>query len=163
MKQASIIAEFQLVDHFVEELVVRNSIGILRDEDEKAIKEISIYGVSAGSFEEYHAGKLGISLSFECSKKGNEGEKISVEVKISGEFEARISETMDADRFKQMLLGNGIATLYSISRAVIATTTAQCLSSGQVRIPMLNVLEYLASHPEKAEGMSAGKSNDDEC
>jgi len=155
----SLEAEFQLVDHYVEDLSIKNSITALHDEDGRIIKAIDIYHVGVDLSKTHHIGELGLSLHFVCQKKGATKEKIAVKMKIIGQFMARVSDSMSADKFKQMLFGSGTAALYSVSRAIIATTTAQCLSSGQVRIPMINVLEFLASQMEEAEEMEKEEGN----
>ena len=149
MKRAPIEAEFQFHDHVVEELSIKSTILKLLDEDQRTIEKIDIYKIETWEQDSLHIGEIGLSLCFVCSKEASADANITVEMKIVGAFFASITESMNAERFQEMLYTNGTAALYSIARAVIATTTAQCLVSGQVRIPMINVLEFLKSQPEE--------------
>jgi len=150
MSFPSIESDFQFLNHLVEELSIKSSLSELQDDDERVIKDVDIYGLRATSSEEHYLGEIGLSLQFACSKKGHAEEEIVIELKIIGRFIASI-ESMTTDDFKKMLLGNGTATLYSIARAIISTTTAQCMSSGQVRIPMINVLKFLATTDDEPQ------------
>ena len=151
MKYSSIEAEFQFRDHVVEELNIKNTIIELLDEDQRSIKTIDIYRIETEEQNGDHVGEIGLSLCFVCNKKDAVDKSITVEMKIMGQFSAKITESMSLERFREMLRANGTATLYSIARSVIATTTSQCLVFGQVRIPMINVLEFLGSYDEEGK------------
>ena len=59
---------------------------------------------------------------------------------IEGCFNA--SSEFGEENFKNMLELNGIASLYSIARGFVQSTSSQTLLAGSVLLPLINVIEY---------------------
>ena len=81
-----------------------------------------------------------------------ENKKYNVSMSIEGCFTAPVE--IGKDMFKQMLQINGLTSLYSVARGFIQSTTSQTLMSGNVLLPMFNVVQYSEDLNEKKEKQS---------
>lgn len=143
MKPKNIHSPFQLKDHYVDELIVKNKSIVLSRDDQHNLRDISIIGAEVKDDLDNFTGSLSLSINVSCKRKDDSKSTISVKIVLTGIFLAGKSEEMDLKKFQDMLILNGATSLYSIARAIIATTTAQCLSSGKVLLPMVNIFEML--------------------
>ena len=148
MKEQAIKSSFQLLSHCVEELDIKNKIFILDADDsktfKKTLKDVSIKDANMHEDSERFWGNLSLFISIQCKSKSNSRKTICVKIKISGMFTGE-KGSMDKEQFQNMLITNGSASLYSMARAIITTTTSQCLPSGHVTLPMVNVFQLLNS------------------
>lgn len=142
MKEQAIKAPFQLLSHSVDELNIKNRMSILNADVSKTLKDVSIKDAHVNESTELFIGDLTLFISTQCKNKANPRETISVKLTISGIFTGK-KDSIDKEAFQKMVVTNGTTSLYSIARAIITTTTSQCLSSGQVTLPMINVLKLL--------------------
>ena len=62
---------------------------------------------------------------------------------------------MSKEDFFKMLEISGTACLYSIARANIINISSQCLLHGQLRVPMINVFEYVKSKEVEYPSLSS--------
>lgn len=61
------------------------------------------------------------------------------------------SNTLEEEKFKEMLEINGCATLYSIARSIIISITSQSFANGPCILPMINVYNMVDQQAEDEE------------
>lgn len=86
---------------------------------------------------QFYSGTIILNIKVNISQNKN---KYNVDISIEGCFNA--PSEIGEETFKSMLELNGIASLYSIARAFVQSTTSQTLLAGSVLLPMINVVEY---------------------
>lgn len=136
-----ITSDFQFIDHRINSLKVKNSFSDIPNEH---ILQLSLgYKETPAEKATEDGNYLGrLRLMVRCSGQdpAKEGAEISIQLVVEGLFCAS-EDTMDIDVFNEMLVINGLATLYSIVRSIIISVSAQCCTNGQIRVPMLNMVE----------------------
>jgi len=134
---------FQLMTHSVDELNVKNTLMALGPDDERILRDFSVENAEMHEDEAEYFGEVTIFINIQCKKKGARKKNISVKLKLTGLFTAEKTDEMTKNNFQRMLITNGTSSLYSIARAIISTTTSQCLAAGHVILPMVNVFQIL--------------------
>jgi len=80
-----------------------------------------------------------IQLNIKISASIQDAGKFSVNLVIEGGFKAPLA--VDEERFDRFMRVNGSASLYSIARGFITSTTAQAFSGGSVILPLINTMK----------------------
>lgn len=78
--------------------------------------------------------------------------KINISITLEGIFSY---DEPDKEKFRQMMLLNGLSTLYSIARSYILTISSMTLASGKITLPMINFLK-LSELKQKEELKNEG-------
>lgn len=82
-----------------------------------------------------------VILQLEVSvKSDNQNKKTEIELITEGAFSTL---TLDQEEFKRLLVLNGGSALYSIARATLLNVTANVYDEGSIKLPMINLFEYL--------------------
>lgn len=90
---------------------------------------------------------INVSVSNSNEETDNQNEQCDIKLSMEGCFKAPVK--MPEEEFKEMLETSGAASLYSIARGFIISTTAQSSLGGQVIIPLLNFFEIPKSDAEE--------------
>ncbi len=141
-------SDFQIVGTSVKSLKLRNDFILLPNQ--RAVKRTLDISHAILSVEASDDGRftgvvqLEIKVAFSHEKK-----KYKLDMAIEGCFTAPTE--MGEDAFRDMLNINGITSLYSISRGFVQSVSAQTLLSGNVLLPMINVVAYSVNKNEPEE------------
>lgn len=85
-------------------------------------------------------GILRLFISVCAQHKEEEEKNAMLHLVTEGYFSSNKQQT-EKEEFEKMLALNGCATLYSISRAIIMTTSSQTFNFGDIVLPMVNVIK----------------------
>lgn len=140
-------SEFKIIGSTVKSIKIKNDfLSLNNNNDMKRTIDISHL---VGNTELIDDGKtffgtiiLNIKVKISQKKK-----KYDLDMSIEGCFKAPIE--IGEDTFKDMLEVNGIASLYSIARGFVQSTSSQTLLSGSVLLPLINAIEYSRNMSEK--------------
>lgn len=150
-------AGFQFTDHKINKLIVNNSlVGISEEMALQLSLAFKPCPAKKANKDGLYLGRLKLLIETSGQDPVREGKGISIELEVEGLFCAS-EDAMDISVFNKMLAINGLATLYSIARSIIISISAQCCTSGQMRIPMLDMVEVYKASTEKAQVDSAGE------
>lgn len=136
---------FQLVNNRITKFNVNNTLYSLDDADlKKEIKDLDYTVDELGDEEDCYIGVLSLSIKVKASrkKKDKSTESLSLSICVQGAFNSP-KDKLTKEIFEEMLKVNGTACLYSIARANIISISSQCALEGQMRLPMLNVIEFV--------------------
>lgn len=154
---ANIKSDFQFIDHKINKLAIENELSELTG---TIYYDLSIEVKNTPAIEEDENGNyIGlVNLTLDVSGRSpNQDDKcIKIKLELEGGFTAPGNNVVLED-FNEMLDINGVATLYSVARSVIVSISAQCCTNGQVRIPMLNMIEVRKAIDEAEEAESRPK------
>lgn len=123
------------------------------------------------SMENGNSESKGFELRPKIGKIFEDGEKLfgdidlDIEVRVQDENNSEISYTFNMtingcfsvdknvseDQFKEMLIINGSAALYSIARGFIMGVSAQTMLNGKITLPLLNFTDMPKQGTEKTE------------
>ncbi|MDR2898791.1 MAG: hypothetical protein LBU94_00570 [Clostridiales bacterium] len=147
MGLTKIESPFQMMNHRVEKISIDNKLISLQNTSKGTINKISIDEITIEDDfdgDDKFMGNISLNIDVSCKNESKPKEKITVKITLCGYFVGdKAVDGMDRERFERMLYVNGTTSLYSIARSIITTTTSQCLISGKVVLPMINVLEFL--------------------
>lgn len=87
--------------------------------------------------EQYLSGVLQLNIDVLVQ---DENRKYLLDLTIEGGFIAPLE--IGEETFREMLVLNGITSLYSIARGFVQSTTSQTLTEGSILLPMFNVTAY---------------------
>ena len=148
---ADMKADFQFIDHKIKRLEINNDFS---DLVRKLTYNLSLEVTDTPAIEENEQGDFVGSVSLTVKVVGKSSEQddrcISVVLELEGGFFAS-KDDMSLEVFNKMLQLNGLTTMYSIARSIIISVSAQCCPNGQVRLPMLNMVEVRNAMDEAAE------------
>ena len=74
--------------------------------------------------------------------------KTDVKITLEGEFASSLKT--DEENFRNLLLLNGTAALYSIARGKVEAISSLAYHSGKITLPMINVVDFLKSKNKKS-------------
>lgn len=133
------LSEFQIIGSTIKSVKIKNDFLSLNSNNLKRKIDISHLLGNIELIEEgqFFSGTIVLNIKVNISENKR---KYSLNISIEGCFNApsKISE----ETFKNMLEVNGITALYSIARGFVQSTSSQTLLSGNVLLPMINVVEY---------------------
>lgn len=145
-------SEFQLRNCKIEKLKLNNDFIALPSPEELKLS-ISIKN-AISNIEEKNDNFLFANLKLDLevmSEADVNDQNIYIRILLNGIFTFNGN---DKERFTEMLLLNGNATLYSIARSHIITLSALSCVSGQITLPMINFVKLLEmSKTENQENM----------
>lgn len=137
------LSAFQIVGSTIKSVKIRNDLLTLNNNN-NVKRKIDISHL-LGNIELLDDGKtlsgtiiLNIKVNISENKK-----KYILEMSIEGCFNA--PSEIGEETFKNMLEVNGITSLYSIARGFVQSTSSQTVLSGNVLLPMINVVAYSKS------------------
>lgn len=137
------LSAFQIVGSTIKSVKIRNDLLTLNNNN-NVKRKIDISHL-LGNIELLDDGKtlsgtiiLNIKVNISENKK-----KYILEMSIEGCFNA--PSEIGEETFKKMLEVNGITSLYSIARGFVQSTSSQTVLSGNVLLPMINVVAYSKS------------------
>lgn len=90
-----------------------------------------------------------INVLISDNKEENDSQNEQCDIKLLMEGCFKAPAEMTEEEFKEMIETSGAASLYSIARGFIISTTAQSSLGGQVIIPLLNFFEIPKSDAEE--------------
>lgn len=143
MNVDKIVAPFQLIGTKILKFTLTND--YVAFSPQSPIKCDASYSIeSVEKQDELYTGI--IRLQIKSVFKGRDKSKLSCNTHIEGCFAAG---DMDEDTFRKMLGINGCASLFSIARAFICSTTALATSGGQMILPMINTFKLIEGETDK--------------
>lgn len=131
-------AKFQLVACRIVETKIKNDFVTIDDEDANK-KQLDI-SHEIIDVQENENGRVGILRLHTTLKISQSKAKYNMGIVYEGCFVS--DKETDAETFEKLLNINGVTALYSITRAFVASTSAQVLHGGKIMLPMINVIEY---------------------
>ncbi len=145
-------SEFQLVNNRIININLSNNLFSVNDSKiKKEIRKLD-YNYNLIDNDELHAGILQLFVEI-IALEENEESALQISMGLDGCFTAG-KESMDKNQFIEMLEISGTACLYSIARANIINLSSQSIIEGQLRLPMINVYDFV-------EGKKAERTNQD--
>lgn len=151
---ADIKAGFQFIDHRIKRLEIKNGFSDLLG---RINYQLSLEVADTPATEENENGDYVGYVSLIVKAKGEspelDGQSISIVLEVEGGFFA-CKNDVPLEAFNEMLQINGLTTMYTIARCIIISVSAQCCPNGQVRIPMLNMMEVRKAIDEAEEAES---------
>jgi preprotein translocase subunit SecB len=140
MNVKKISSSFQLLDTIVTELNIKNEIAQIGRCDIRQANKFDVdYGIeSIEQNEDAFFGSVFVTVRFVIK----DGKKTDLDlfVREVGYFGGSAKVFSEED-FKKALTINGVASLISVVRSTIMTITNQIFTSGNVKIPLLNVMQ----------------------
>ncbi|HHU72182.1 MAG TPA: hypothetical protein GXZ21_09140 [Clostridiales bacterium] len=127
--------------------VVNNIVSISSDVVRKIGLEIVPSEIIMDQEKKY--GKLLMKIVVELEE--NLKNVANIELVIEGAFSAPSS--VDENTFKELVLINGAASLYSIGRSKIENISATTFLEGKIIIPMINIYDYYKEKKKEIEEM----------
>lgn len=157
MKVNDFQSPFQLVENRIAKLNIKN--GILSLEDKDLSHEISRIDYQVGDIQKIEDKYWGV-LQLTIDLKIRKAKKIvySLSLITEGAFTGD-SGSINRKDFQNMLEINGTSSLYSIARSTIITVSALSSISGQLRLPMLNIVSLYQSKHQKIDSTELSKSS----
>ncbi|HEX2939183.1 MAG TPA: hypothetical protein VHO66_09740 [Ruminiclostridium sp.] len=149
METNNLKSPFQLIDNRIEKLNIKND--LINLEDKNLIHEISNIDYKIGEVAEINDEYWGV-LQLLLDLKIKKSRKIvySLSLVVEGAFKGD-SKFLGREKFEEMLELNGTSSLYSIARSIITTVSSLSLISGQIRIPMLNIMSLYQTKHQNAK------------
>lgn len=137
---------FQFINNRIISLNIKNNTINFNSVDLKI--ELSHIDYHISSNEEIDNGFFGtLILEVTVKAKAKRKNVFSLDLSLEGAFQGEKGDDLDHDKFTQMLELNGSTTLFSIARTIIITTSAMCSIDGQIRIPLINMMQlYQEKH-----------------
>ena len=106
--------------------------------------EYEVHSIEENSDEKITTGLVTLYVNVKLTEGKT---KSTIKLIIDGCFGANSDAPIDD--FKELLSLNGCATLYSIARSLVLTTSAQVFNTGSISLPMISIFEL-----RKAQGAS---------
>lgn len=134
------LSDFQIIGSTIKSVKIKNDfLSLSNNNNMKRKIDIShlLGDIDLIEDGQFYSGTIILNIKVNISQNKN---KYNVDVSIEGCFNA--PSEIGEETFKSMLELNGIASLYSIARAFVQSTTSQTLLAGSVLLPMINVVEY---------------------
>ncbi|NLZ82659.1 MAG: hypothetical protein GX915_03230 [Clostridiales bacterium] len=130
----------------IRKLKVDNSIiSISSDIVRKIGLEIVPFEINMDQEKKY--GKLLMKIVVELEE--NLKNVANIELVIEGAFS--VPSSVDESTFKELILINGAASLYSIARSKIENISATTFLEGKIIIPMINIYDYYKEKKKEIE------------
>lgn len=130
--------------------VVNNIVSLSSDVVRKIGLDIVPSEISMNQEKKYGKLLMKIVVELEESQKN----VANIELVIEGAFST--SSSVDEKTFKELILINGAASLYSIARSKIENISASTFLEGKIIIPMINIYDY---YKEKKKEIEDTKTN----
>lgn len=134
------LSDFQIIGSTIKSVKIKNDfLSLSNNNNMKRKIDIShlLGDIDLIEDGQFYSGTIILNIKVNISQNKN---KYNVDISIEGCFNA--PSEIGEETFKSMLELNGIASLYSIARAFVQSTTSQTLLAGSVLLPMINVVEY---------------------
>ena len=132
------LATLQLLNTRVPELTIENDFVTLPSKEETETSlELGDVGHAIEKRDDVYIGVLQLKIH-SITKSKNSDKKIEFSIVVEGIFKF---DSDDKNLFEQMLFINGNSSLYSIARSHIINITSLSLASGQIILPMLNIVK----------------------
>lgn len=125
--------------------IVNNIVSLSSDVVRKIGLDIVPSEISMNQEKKY--GKLLMKIVVELEE--NLKNVANIELVIEGAFST--SSSVDEKTFKELILINGAASLYSIARSKIENISASTFLEGKIIIPMINIYDYYQEKKKKIE------------
>jgi hypothetical protein len=146
MDELEIKSPFQFIENRIVKLNIKNdTLSLSNDNIINELSKLDYQIVDLSETDNEYVGVLQISMLIRVKEKGK---KIvySLSLQLEGAFIGS-KEAIPKDRFTYMLEVNGASTLISLARSIIISISSQSVASGQVRLPMINILKlYQEKH-----------------
>ena len=134
-----IVADFFLVGCTIRKLNIVNDIIFLAGQERMQLS-MAVEPTYQGIRDNKHSGIIKMQIDVSAEKKDDQSRNATISVIIEGRFDA--SDSMDEERFRQLLSVNGAAALYSIARGKLEAITGSVFVNGKVELPFVNFIEY---------------------
>ena len=139
MELNKIIAELDFVEATIHSIQMSNNTLNLSESSEKSFG-LDIKHSQPVVKEDKKYGKLLLEINILIKPENPELKQDAIKLVMEGLFST--SNTMEDDRFLQLLNINGGAALYSIARAKIEAISGLVYNDGKILLPMINMLQY---------------------
>lgn len=143
MRFDCITSDLILLDSSISELSITNKNIDISDNIEKSLG-LDIVPVEIGEEENHFWGKIILKIVIELKEEGEQ--MASIDMNLEGLFAS--PKPIEEERFKELVLVNGAAALYSVARGKVESISASVFSQGKITIPFVNILEF---YKEKRE------------
>jgi preprotein translocase subunit SecB len=139
MEITALESPFQFIDNRIVSLSVKN--GHLKDlNDPNLARVIEKLDYTVTDFKELEDGYFGTLLfAIKVNAKLENKTVYSINLEVEGAF-GGLNKFGDKNSFLRMLELNGSTSLLSIARSIIITVSSLSTISGQIRIPLINML-----------------------
>ncbi len=144
-------SKFQLVANSISHLEIKNDF-INLDESQDLVKQFGLKPIQEHieTHEHYKSAGLKLNVCVKIQEKVEEQPKtFSADFTVDGVFVTDVA-TSDAE-FKEKLLINGSAALFSIARGFLTNVSAQVLVDGKVVLPLVNFMEFAKGDKKEAK------------
>lgn len=133
------LSDFQIIGSTIKSVKIKNDFLTLSNNSVKRKIDIShsVGNIDVIEDGKFFSGIIVLNIKVNVSQNKN---KYNLDMSIEGCFNA--STEIGEENFKNMLELNGIASLYSIARGFVQSTSSQTLLAGSVLLPLINVIEY---------------------
>lgn len=84
-----------------------------------------------------------MEIDFEVEIYQSEEKKCKIQLALEGAF--LLTDDIEEDMFKQLVIVNGAAALIGIARGKLETISASIFNNGKIVIPFINVMDYYKS------------------
>lgn len=130
----------ELIGTTIKELVIENNIVDV----EKDAKRNFGLNINEPNFQ-----KVGdelfaqMEIDFEVEIYQSEEKECKIQLALEGVF--LLTDDIEEDMFKQLVIINGAAALIGIARGKLETISASIFNNGKIVIPFINVMDYYKS------------------
>lgn len=133
------LSEFQFIASNVKSFSLNNSFISFNESAplEQKVFDLTYSDPVISDSDEFLLGSIKLTVNVQCKDSDDE---LNLSTTIEGAFS--FPKDGDRNRFATMLTLNGCTTLFSIARSLIMSVTAQSFVSGQIVLPMINMISY---------------------
>lgn len=136
-----ITSDLKFVGSHVQRIELTNNHPMLNNSEIGYGMDIDVVYAEKNEDSSLWEGTVILAVGVQNGSSEDESHRFNINYQIEGCFSA--SETLNKEDFISMLYVNGGASLYSLARADILTVSAIALHNEKIRLPMINIVQYL--------------------
>ena len=144
MKFNCIVPDFLFLGSAILELNVDNKLSMVPEDLIRKFGMDIIFSELTAE-EKTWTGKLLLKILIELEQ--NDKKVCSIDMTLEGAFSSPLS--VDEQKFKELVLINGAAALFSVARAKIENISATMFASGKIVLPFVNIYDFYEEKNKK--------------